>query len=84
MTDSPPRSLRPLLLPGLVAVLIAFSCSGKGEAPPPPRTPAQQRTVDSTIGASALPGSGGVQGALRAQDSAAARPRQIDSLMKAP
>ncbi len=81
---SNPRSLRPLILPGLLAVAIAVACTRKEEEPAPPRTAEQQRAVDSTIGASSLPGAGGVQGALRAQDSAAARQRMLDSIAKAP
>lgn len=88
MTDTPPRSLRPLLLPGVFALAIAsgmFACGKKEEAPPAqPRTAEQQRKIDSTIGASGLPGATGVQGALRVQDSAAARQRALDSAAKAP
>jgi hypothetical protein len=87
MTDTSPRSLRPLILPGLLAIAIAFgvvACNKKEETPAPPRTAEQQRKIDSTVGASRLPGAGGVQGALRAQDSAAARQRQLDSIAKAP
>jgi hypothetical protein len=66
-------------------VFIIGSCSnGSDTAPPPPRDAAAQRAVDSTVGASKLPGAQGVQGALKAQDSAAARQRQLDSLSKAP
>lgn len=67
----------------LTTVLLA-ACGPKGGDPAPPRTPEQQRAVDSTVGASALPGAGGVQGALRASDSAAARRAQLDSIAKAP
>jgi hypothetical protein len=87
MTDDSPRSLRPLLLPGVLALAIAFgmfACGKKEEPPAQPRTAEQQRKIDSTVGASGLPGSGGVQGALRAQDSAAARQKQLDSIAKAP
>ncbi len=58
-------------------------CSPKAEDPRPPRTPEQQRAVDSTVGASGLPGARGVQGALAASDSAAARRAQLDSIAKA-
>jgi hypothetical protein len=88
MTDTPPRSLRPLILPGVLALAIAFglfACGKKEETPPAqPRTAEQQRKIDSTVGASGLPGAHGVQGALRVQDSAAARQKQLDSIMKAP
>lgn len=59
------------------------ACSGE-TSPPPPRTAAQQRTVDSTVGASALPGAGGVRGALAAQDSAKAKQALLDSMLKNP
>ncbi len=39
-----------------------------------------RRQKDSVIGASKLPGSQGVRGALQAQDSAAARQARIDSI----
>ncbi len=65
-------------------VLGAASCSQKPEDPPPPRTAAEQRAIDSTIGASKLPGAHGVQGALRASDSAAARAARLDSIANAP
>ncbi|MBX7120004.1 MAG: hypothetical protein K1X31_13510 [Gemmatimonadaceae bacterium] len=72
------------LIPTLcgAALLAAIGCD---PAPAPPaRTPEQQRAVDSTVGASALPGAGGVRGALAAQDSAKAKQAQLDSLAKAP
>lgn len=56
------------------------ACSGE-TSPPPPRTAAQQRTVDSTVG---LPGAGGVRGALAAQDSAKAKQALLDSMLKNP
>lgn len=65
-------------------VLVIGSCSRGSDTPPPPRDAAAQRAVDSTIGASKLPGAQGVQGALKAADSAAARRRQLDSLSKNP
>lgn len=73
-----------LLLTMTVSGVIGAACSKKEEPPRPPRTSAQQRTIDSTIGASQLPGARGVQGALKVADSAAARQRQLDSVMKAP
>jgi hypothetical protein len=39
-----------------------------------------QRQRDSILGASRLPGAGGIRGALRAQDSAAARNARVDSI----
>jgi len=70
----------------LLAIVGATTACGQKEPPAdrPPRTAAEQRAVDSTVGASRLPGAGGVQGALRATDSAAARARLLDSLSRTP
>lgn len=68
----------------IASVLLAAACGGKSEEPAPTRTKEQQRAVDSTVGASALPGARGVQGAMKAADSAAARNRELDSLSKLP
>ncbi len=68
----------------VLAVVASPACSEKPKREAAPRSAAQQRAVDSTIGASRLPGAGGVQGALRASDSAAARARQLDSLARTP
>jgi hypothetical protein len=65
-------------------IVIIAACNNGEDTPPPPRDAAAQRAADSTIGASKLPGAQGVQGALKAADSAAARQRQLDSLAKAP
>lgn len=76
--------MRSLLV--LLVLAGAATACGKSadEAPPPARTAAEQRAVDSTVGASRLPGAGGVQGALRATDSAEARARLLDSLSRNP
>ena len=66
------------------AVMLAAACGGSSETPAPTRTKAEQRAVDSTIGASSLPGARGVQGAMKVADSSAARNRQLDSLSKLP
>lgn len=65
------RSIAPMRTLLLAALLVA----GCSEPAPDPATrdSAQQRQHDSVIGASRLPGARGVQGALRAADSAAAR-----------
>lgn len=69
----------------LVATLLCCAaCGGSTEQSAPTRTKAEQRAVDSTVGASALPGARGVQGAMKAADSATARNRQLDSLSKLP
>jgi hypothetical protein len=57
-------------------VLIAAACTAKGDSVPA----GTERERDSVIGASRLPGAGGVRGALRATDSAAARNARLDSI----
>ena len=77
------RSLRSL--PFAVLIILAAACSGgdaaDDAAPADTLTRAQR---DSVIGASSLPGAGGVRGALEVADSAAARQQRIDSLMRTP
>jgi len=73
-----------VLVAGLVLLANAVGCGSDAPPPPPPRDAAQQRAIDSTIGASALPGARGVQGALAASDSAARRARELDSLSRIP
>jgi nitrous oxide reductase accessory protein NosL len=69
----------------LAALTLAAACGSSSEAPkPPPRTVEQQRAVDSTIGASNLPGARGVKGALAVSDSAAAKRRMQDSIATNP
>jgi hypothetical protein len=48
------------------------------------RPPATERERDSVIGASRLPGAKGVQGALRASDSADSRRAREDSVAREP
>jgi len=57
----------------IAGCLLALSvgCADKPATPAPDTLTRRQR--DSIIGASALPGAGGVNGALRAGDSATAR-----------
>ena len=64
-----------------VALLVAFclGCPSK-RAADQPQNAQTQRARDSVIGESNLPGAGGVRGALRASDSAAARQALIDSV----
>jgi hypothetical protein len=69
-------------LAGLLMLLTSAGCGPKeGEAGKRPRT---QRERDSVIGASQLPGAGGVRGALRASDSADARNARLDSVANRP
>jgi hypothetical protein len=67
----------------VIAAVVGAACSAPPEEQAP-RTAEEQRAVDSTVGASRLPGAQGVQGALRASDSAAARQRLLDSLSGQP
>jgi hypothetical protein len=61
--------------------LLAVACVQDSSSHAPGRT---QRERDSALGASNLPGAGGVRGALRADDSAAARNARLDSLANQP
>jgi hypothetical protein len=61
----------------LAATLLLLSSACQTERSAPARS---ERERDSVIGASRLPGAQGVRGALRAQDSAAARNAQYDSV----
>jgi hypothetical protein len=62
----------------LLAMLWGTASCGKGESAAH-RDSLSQRERDSVIGASQLPGAGGVRGALRASDEATARRAQEDS-----
>ena len=61
-------------------LLVGACASGKDQT----RRPATDRERDSVLGASRLPGAAGVRGALRAQDSAAARNSRLDSAANQP
>jgi hypothetical protein len=66
----------------LALLLLGTGCGPKpDEGSKPPRT---ERERDSVIGASRLPGAGGVRGALRESDSAAARNARLDSVANQP
>jgi hypothetical protein len=63
------------------ALLVVCACaSAKDQS----KRPATERERDSVLGASQLPGATGVSGALRAQDSAAARNSRLDSVANQP
>jgi len=64
----------------LLAVALSACGGGNGQADRPDTLTRRQR--DSVIGASSLPGAQGVRGALRAQDSVAARNARLDSLAR--
>ena len=61
-------------------------CLGLAACAKPERAPAAARDTlttrqrDSVLGASRLPGAKGIQGALRAQDTAAAQAARADSI----
>lgn len=77
--------MRLRLLPLPLALSVAtFACSSKPEEQAPPRTTTEQRAIDSTIGASSLPGARGVQGAIAVSDSAAAKRALEDSIARNP
>lgn len=66
---------------GVVAFLLVVSGCASGEKPGAgARDTLTQRQRDSVIGASRLPGAQGIQKAQAAQDSAAARNAQADSI----
>ena len=67
-----------------IALAVASACGGKSSEPAAARSAEEQRAADSTVGASNLPGARGVQGAMAAADSAAARKRVADSLAQQP
>jgi hypothetical protein len=58
-------------------VLLLLACSS---TQPKSKVPQSQRSRDSVLGASKLPGARGVRGALGAADSAAARNARLDSI----
>ena len=71
------------LIPAVLVVFLLSACGGGKEAEQGSavrRDTLTRRQRDSLIGASSLPGAGGVRGALRAQDSAAARRARADSI----
>ena len=78
--------MRQIVTLSVVAVLtLAAACGSKSETPKAaPRTTAEQRMVDSALGASALPGARGVKGALAVSDSAAAKRKMEDSIANNP
>jgi hypothetical protein len=68
------------VLASTVLLLVCACASGKDQS----KRPGTQRERDSVLGASRLPGATGVRGALRAQDSAAARNSRLDSVASQP
>src|SRR5687767_7332707 len=64
------------IMRGLFLLLLLAGCHSSGDT----RHLRSERERDSIIGASKLPGSAAVRGALRAADSGAARSARVDSL----
>jgi len=62
----------------LAVLALATACSSGGKADP--KREMTQRQRDSAIGESKIPGAQGVKGALRVQDSAAARNARLDTI----
>ncbi len=66
--------MRPFLI--MTGLVVATACSGSAEQ----GAVRSERERDSIIGQAQLPGAQGVQGALDASDSAAARQARLDSI----
>ena len=62
-----------------LCLILVLACSKK-VSQVPARDSLTRRQRDSAIGASSLPGARGVQGAMHAADSAAARNARVDSI----
>jgi hypothetical protein len=77
LMKAPRKSISSLAILAMVALV--FGCAG-----PPPEEPdaLTERQRDSLIGASKLPGARGVERALTASDSIAARSQRLDSLAR--
>lgn len=68
----------------LVAITLLLAACGDPKKLDPKKPDLTRREKDSIVGASVLPGAQGVRGATAAQDSAAKRAAQLDSISKAP
>ncbi|HWP37710.1 MAG TPA: hypothetical protein VNL18_09205 [Gemmatimonadales bacterium] len=66
----------------IVLVVVVLASCGGGEPPRQSADTLTRRQRDSAIGASGLPGARGVQRALEAADTAAARSTRLDSLSR--
>jgi hypothetical protein len=76
-TFTPEFSMPRMLARAALVLMLAFTACTAGNQS---KRPATQRERDSVLGASQLPGATGVRGAIRAQDSAAARNARLDSV----
>ena len=70
--------------PFLASTVLLLVCAACASEKDQAKRPATERERDSVLGASRLPGATGVRGALRAQDSAAARNSRFDSVANQP
>jgi len=68
----------------IAGVLLVFSASCGSQETPQQQEPTSQRTRDSAVAASGLPGAAGVGAAMSVADSAAARRARLDSLTQEP
>lgn len=64
----------------LLCVLLLSACTKTGRSGRAAADTLSERQRDSVLGASKVPGAPGIKGALRAQDSAAARNARLDSI----
>ncbi len=64
----------------VLLVLLAAACAKSAPSRNASTDTLTRRQKDSVLGASRLPGSQGIRGALSAQDSAAARNARVDSI----
>lgn len=71
--------MAPVRLVMLLVLLLPAACHGEQS---PAGEPLTQRQRDSAIAASGLPGARGIDRALGASDSAAARNNRLDSLAR--
>lgn len=84
-TTSPPtHEASSVMRHALLATAIVLGACGEPKKLDEKRPDLTRREKDSIVGASALPGAQGVRGATAAQDSAAKRAAQLDSISKAP
>jgi hypothetical protein len=67
-----------------VSLLLSLGCSGDADDAGLSRDTLSQRSRDSLIGASGLPGATGIRGAIKVADSAAERRRREDSVSGSP
>jgi hypothetical protein len=64
----------------ILTILLLSGCAKTGQSGRSAADTLSQRQRDSALGASNVPGARGIQKALQAQDSAAARNARLDSI----